>query len=98
MRPLIPLPPSCQTPGPITASQDYLRTLVMEHWDAEVKLCEEMKKVQLTAQIQGSTSHQEYIQRLIEQRWGMQVKYCEEARKAQILELLLAAHGIARLS
>jgi len=95
---MIPLPPFRQTPGPITTSQDYLRTLVMECWDAEVKLCEEMKKVQLTAPIPGPATLQESVRRLIEERWDMQIKYCEEARKAQLLAQLLAAHGIARLA
>ncbi|KAG1837060.1 hypothetical protein F4604DRAFT_1942608 [Suillus subluteus] len=38
---LYPLPPFRQTPGPIQASQTYLRTLVLECWDAEIRRCHE---------------------------------------------------------
>ncbi|KAG1815869.1 hypothetical protein EV424DRAFT_1540896 [Suillus variegatus] len=38
--PMIPLPPFHQTPGPVTVSQTYLRRLIVERWEAEVKACE----------------------------------------------------------
>ncbi|KAG2113769.1 uncharacterized protein F5147DRAFT_759040 [Suillus discolor] len=45
--PETPTPPYRQTPAPVTVSQSYLRKLVLEHWEAEFKCCEEARKAQL---------------------------------------------------
>ncbi|KAG2120209.1 hypothetical protein BD769DRAFT_1671856 [Suillus cothurnatus] len=78
--PMFPLPPFRQTPGPISVSQVYLRRLILEHWEAELKTCEK--------------NHA----RLVTDHWDAEVKRCEEAKQVQLLELLLAAHGICRLT
>jgi hypothetical protein len=41
--PMFPLPPFHQTPGPISISQVYLRRLILEYWEAELKACEKAK-------------------------------------------------------
>jgi len=97
--PMIPLPPFRQTPGPITVSQTYLRKLVLERWEAELKGCQEAKKAQILEIKQGPSTpgpHMD-LQRLIAERWEAEIRRCEEARKAQLLEILLAAHGISGL-
>ncbi|KAG1888852.1 hypothetical protein F4604DRAFT_1915916 [Suillus subluteus] len=94
---LYPLPPFRQTPGPIQASQTYLRTLVLECWDAEIRRCHEACKVQLLERMQGPATHQAFMREQIAGRWNAEKKWCEEARKVQLLELLLAAHGISTL-
>ncbi|KAG1858901.1 hypothetical protein F4604DRAFT_1930949 [Suillus subluteus] len=94
---LYPLPPFRQTPGPIQASQTYLRTLVLERWDAEIRRCHEACKVQLLERMQGPATHQAFMWEQIAGRWNAEKKWCEEARKVQLLELLLAAHGISTL-
>lgn len=85
-----PLQPYRQTPGPITTSQTYLRTLVLERWD-------EACKAQLSECIQGPVTHQTYVRELIVGRWHAEKQRCQEACKVQLLELLLAAHGITTL-
>ncbi|KAG1718288.1 hypothetical protein EDB19DRAFT_1838297 [Suillus lakei] len=94
---LYPLPPYRQTPGPVKASQTYLRTLVLERWDAEIRRCEEACKAQLLECIQGPVTHQNFVREMIAGRWNAEKKHCEEACKVQLLELLLAAHGITTL-
>ncbi|KAG1858162.1 hypothetical protein F4604DRAFT_1931189 [Suillus subluteus] len=94
---LYPLPPFRQTPGPIQASQTYLRTLVLERWDAEIRRCHEACKVQLLEHMQGPATHQAFMWEQIAGRWNAEKKWCEEARKVQLLELLLVAHGISTL-
>ncbi|KAG1745383.1 uncharacterized protein EDB91DRAFT_1080311 [Suillus paluster] len=86
-----------KTPGPITTSQTYLRTLVLEHWDAEIRHCDEACKAQLSDCIQGPVTHQSYVRELIVRLWNMEKQWCQEACKVQLLELLLAAHGITTL-
>ncbi|KAG1851595.1 hypothetical protein DFJ58DRAFT_842084 [Suillus subalutaceus] len=83
-----PLTPHRQNPGPIPTSQTYLRTLVLERWDAELRRCDEACKVQLSERMQGPISHQ---------TCNTEKKQCEEARKVQLLEILLASHGITSL-
>ncbi|KAG1793160.1 uncharacterized protein HD556DRAFT_1308880 [Suillus plorans] len=99
--PMIPLPPFRQTPGPILVSQSYLRRLVLEHWEAEVKACEKAKKLQQLEIASGPgpalTLIQASLRRLVTDRWDAELKRCEEAKRAQLLELLLAAHGISKL-
>lgn len=34
---MYPLPPFRQTPGPISVSQSYLRRLIIERWDTEIR-------------------------------------------------------------
>ncbi|KAG1853510.1 hypothetical protein F4604DRAFT_1933183 [Suillus subluteus] len=92
-----PLQPFRQTPGPIKTSQTYLQTLVLERWDAEIRLCDEACKVQLSERVQGPVTHQTFVQEIIVGRWVAEKKQCEEARKVQLLELLLVAHGITTL-
>ncbi|KAG1842939.1 hypothetical protein C8R48DRAFT_780885 [Suillus tomentosus] len=94
---LFPLPPFRQTPGPIQASQTYIRTLILERWDVEIRHCEETCKVQLLERIQDPVTHQAFLRETITQCWSAEKKRCEEARKVQLLELLLAAHGITTL-
>ncbi|KAG1784275.1 hypothetical protein EV702DRAFT_1191273 [Suillus placidus] len=94
---LYPLPPFRQTPGPIKASQTYLRTLVLERWDAEIRRCEEACKAQLLERVQGPITQQTFVREMIAVRWNAEKKRCEEARKVQLMELLLAAHGITTL-
>lgn len=96
---MIPLPPFCQTPGPVSVAQSYLRNLILERWEAEIHACEKEKKLQLLeiAPGTGLTIIQATLQRLVSERWDAEVKRCEEAKRAQLLELLLAAHGITRL-
>jgi hypothetical protein len=87
-------------PGPVTVSQTYMRRVILERWDAEVKACELARKTQLMDPISGPSitpAQQAYLKRLIIERWDAEVKRCEEARKAHLLELLLAAHGISNL-
>ncbi|KAG2032748.1 hypothetical protein BDR03DRAFT_985447 [Suillus americanus] len=36
------VPPYCQTPAPLTISQNYVHRLVADHWDAEIKQCEQV--------------------------------------------------------
>ncbi|KAG1896503.1 uncharacterized protein F5891DRAFT_1193096 [Suillus fuscotomentosus] len=93
-----PLAPYRQTPGPIKTSQTYLRTLVLERWDAEIRLCDESCRVQLSEHIQGPAAHQNLVQEMIKVRWNAEKKQCEESCKVQLLELLLAAHGITTLA
>ncbi|KAG1811779.1 uncharacterized protein BJ212DRAFT_1301809 [Suillus subaureus] len=93
-----PLVPYCQTPGPIKTSQAYLRTLVLERWDAEIRLCEETCRAQLSEHIQGPVAHQNLVQEMITVHWNVEKRRCEESHKVQLLELLLAAHGITTLS
>jgi hypothetical protein len=93
-----PLASYHQTPGPIKTSQTYLRTLVLERWDAEIRLCEETCRAQLSEHIQGPVAHQNLVREMISVRWNVEKKRCEESRKVQLLELLLAAHGITTLS
>ncbi|KAG1773537.1 hypothetical protein EDD22DRAFT_841933 [Suillus occidentalis] len=99
--PMFPLPPFCQTPGPISVSQSYIRRLILEHWNTEIRYCEKAKKLgQLEigpAPGLRLTIIQASLQRLVAERWDAEVKRCEEAKRAQLLELLLAAHGIMRL-
>lgn len=94
---LYPLPPYRQTPGPIKTSQTYLRTLVLERWDAEIRRCEEACKAQLLERVQGPITHQTLVREMIVVRWNAEKKRCEEARKVQLMELLLASHGITSL-
>ncbi|KIK43912.1 hypothetical protein CY34DRAFT_106246 [Suillus luteus UH-Slu-Lm8-n1] len=99
--PMFLLPPFRQTPGPISVSQSYIRRLILEHWNAEIRYCEKAKKLgQLEigpAPGLRLTIIQASLQRLVADRWDAEVKRCEEAKRAQLLELLLAAHGITRL-
>ncbi|KAG0692088.1 hypothetical protein DFH29DRAFT_883109 [Suillus ampliporus] len=92
-----PLQPFRQTPGPIMASQTYLRTLVLERWDAEIRRCDDACKAQLTERVPGPLTYQTLIRELIIGRWCAEKQRCQEARKVQLLELLLAAHGITSL-
>ncbi|KAG1872444.1 hypothetical protein DFJ58DRAFT_836992 [Suillus subalutaceus] len=85
------------TPGPITTSQTYLRTLVLQRWDAEIRRCDDACKAQLSEHIQGPATHQMFVQELIVGRWSIEKQRCQEARKVQLLELLLAAHGVTTL-
>ncbi|KAG2029101.1 hypothetical protein BDR03DRAFT_987982 [Suillus americanus] len=98
-QPMVPLPPFRQTPGPVLVSQTYLRRLIVERWEAEVKACEKSKQLRLLELAPGPalTIIQASVRRLIIERWDAEVKHCEEAKWAQFLELLLAAHGISRL-
>ncbi|KAG1876865.1 hypothetical protein C8R48DRAFT_768439 [Suillus tomentosus] len=99
--PMIPVPPYCQTLGPILVSQSYLQRLILECWEAEVKACEKAKKLQQLEIAPGPgpvpTLIQASLRRLVTDRWDAELKYCEEAKQAQLLELLLAAHGISKL-
>ena len=97
--PMFPLPPFCQTPGPISVSQSYLQRLILERWEAEVKACEKEKTLQLLEIAPGPALPiiQASLQRLVIECWDAEVKHCEKAKQAQLLELLLAAHGISRL-
>jgi hypothetical protein len=45
--PQTPVPPYRQTPAPVTVSQNYMYRLVLDHWDAEIKWCEEARKAHL---------------------------------------------------
>ncbi|KAG1846745.1 hypothetical protein F4604DRAFT_1936254 [Suillus subluteus] len=92
-----PLQPFRQTPGPITTSQTYLRTLVLQRWDAEIRHCDDACKVQLSERIQGPVTHQTFVRELIVGRWSAEKQQCQEAQKVQLLELLLAAHGVTTL-
>jgi len=92
-----PLQPFRQTPGPIVTSQTYLRTLVLERWDAEIRRCEDACKAQLSERVQGPVTHQSFVRELIVERWKAEKQRCQEARKVQLLELLLAAHGVTTL-
>ncbi|KAG0699297.1 hypothetical protein DFH29DRAFT_1002078 [Suillus ampliporus] len=42
-----PVQPYRQTPAPLIVSQNYMRRLVTEHWDAELRRCEEARKAQM---------------------------------------------------
>ncbi|KAG1871201.1 hypothetical protein DFJ58DRAFT_722632 [Suillus subalutaceus] len=99
-KPMFLRPPFRQTPGPVTASQNYIRNLILERWEAEVKACEQAKKLQLLEIAPGPAISilQASIQRLVVERWDAEVKRCEEAKRAQLLEVLLAAHGISKLT
>ncbi|KAG1766912.1 hypothetical protein EV702DRAFT_1050539 [Suillus placidus] len=92
--PMLLLPPFCQTPGPITVSQTYVRKLILERWEAEVKACEQAKKLQLLELAPGPAISilQASVRRLVVERWDAELKRCEEAKRAQLLEVLLAAH------
>ncbi|KAG1868180.1 hypothetical protein C8R48DRAFT_771878 [Suillus tomentosus] len=96
---VFPRPPYRQTPGPISVSQSYLRRLIEERWDAEIRYCKKAKKLRQLEMGPGQrlTIIQASLQRLVAERWDAEVKHCEEAKRAQLLELLLAAHGITRL-
>jgi hypothetical protein len=96
---MFPVPPYCQTPGPISVAQTYLQKLILERWAAEVQACENAKKLQLLeiAPAKDLTPIQASLQRLVSECWEAEVKHCKEAKKVQLLELLLAAHGITRL-
>ncbi|KAG0696693.1 hypothetical protein DFH29DRAFT_1004361 [Suillus ampliporus] len=97
---MYPLPPFRQTPGPISVSQSYIRRLIIERWDAEIRYCEKAKKLRQFKMRLGQgrlTIIQASLQRLVAERWDAEAKRCEEAKRAQLLELLLAAHGITRL-
>ncbi|KAG2111379.1 hypothetical protein BD769DRAFT_1674372 [Suillus cothurnatus] len=91
--PMLPVPPYCQTPGPISVAQTYLRKLMLECWAAEVQACKNAKKLQLLeiAPAKDLTPIQASLQRLVSERWEAEVKHCEEAKK-KIDELL---HGPA---
>lgn len=98
--PMFPRPPFRQTPGPISVSQIYLHKLILERWEAEVKACENAKKLQLIELVPGTGTPsllQASLRRLVSERWDAEVKRCEEAKRVQLLELLLAAHGILKL-
>ncbi|KAG2145166.1 hypothetical protein DEU56DRAFT_910289 [Suillus clintonianus] len=98
--PMYPLPPPFrQTPGPVMVPQSYLQRLILERWEAELKSCEQAKKLQLSEMVPGPalTLLQANLRRLIVERWEAEVRRCEEAKRAQLLELVLAAHGISRL-
>jgi hypothetical protein len=88
-----------QTPGPVTASQNYIQNLILERWEAEVKACEQAKKLQLLEVAPGPAISilQVSIRRLIIEHWDAEVKWCKEAKRAQLLEVLLATHGISKL-
>ncbi|KAG1829050.1 hypothetical protein DFJ58DRAFT_848827 [Suillus subalutaceus] len=92
--PMFLLPPFRQTPGPISIAQSYLRKLILEHWEAEIKACEQAKKLQLLEIAPGPalTLIQASLRRLVVEHWDAELKRCEEAKQAQMLELLLAAH------
>jgi hypothetical protein len=46
--PKTPAPPyRRQTPAPVVVSQNYMRSLVEQRWDAEVRYCEAARKAQL---------------------------------------------------
>jgi hypothetical protein len=92
-----PVQPFRQTPGPITTSQTYLRTLILERWDAEIRRCDDACKVQLCECFQGPMTRESFIRELIVGRWNAEKQRCQEAQKVQLLELLLAAHGITNL-
>ncbi|KAG1770585.1 hypothetical protein EV702DRAFT_1138877 [Suillus placidus] len=66
-----PLPPYRQTPGPIKMSQTYLQTLVLERWDAEIRLCDESCRAQLSEHIQGPVAHQNLVREVIRVRWNV---------------------------
>jgi hypothetical protein len=93
-------PPFRQTPGPITASQNYIQKLILECWEAEVKACKQAKKLQLLEVAPGPAISilQASIRRLVIEHWDAEVKQCGEAKWAQLLEVLLAAHGISKLT
>ncbi|KAG2100458.1 uncharacterized protein F5147DRAFT_655572 [Suillus discolor] len=86
--PMFLRPPFRQTPGPVTASQNYIRNLILERWEAEVKACEQAKKLQLLEIAPGPAISilQASIRRLVIERWDVEVKRCEEAKRAQLLE------------
>ncbi|KIK34442.1 hypothetical protein CY34DRAFT_17722 [Suillus luteus UH-Slu-Lm8-n1] len=65
-----PLAPYRQTPGPIKTSQTYLQTLVLERWDAEIRLCDESCRAQLSEHIQGPVAHQNLVREMITVRWN----------------------------
>jgi hypothetical protein len=44
---MTPIQPHRQTPAHLVVSQNYMRKLVAERWDAEVRRCEEGRKAQL---------------------------------------------------
>jgi hypothetical protein len=92
-----PVQPFRQTPGPITTSQTYLRTLILERWDAEIRRYDDACKVQLCECFQGPMTCESFVQELIVGRWNAEKQRCQEAQKVQLLELLLAAHGITNL-
>ncbi|KAG0694482.1 hypothetical protein DFH29DRAFT_880695 [Suillus ampliporus] len=78
--------------------ETYLRTLVLEHWDTEIRLCDEACKAQLSEHIQGPVAHQTFVWEMIAGHWNAEKKQCEEAHKVQLLELSLTAHGITTLA
>ncbi|KAG1809659.1 uncharacterized protein BJ212DRAFT_1302496 [Suillus subaureus] len=98
--PMFLRPPFRQTPGPILVSQLYLCKLILERWEAEVKACENAKKLQLLELAPGSGTPsllQASFRRLISEHWDAEVKHCEEVKQVQLLELLLATHDILKL-
>ncbi|KAG2138252.1 hypothetical protein BD769DRAFT_1384772 [Suillus cothurnatus] len=81
--PMFPVPPYCQTPGPISVAQTYLQKLILERWAAEVQACENAKKLQLLeiAPAKDLTPIQASLQRLVSECWEAEVKHCKEAKK-----------------
>ncbi|KAG2116893.1 hypothetical protein BD769DRAFT_1672750 [Suillus cothurnatus] len=96
--PMLLHPPFCQTPSPITASQNYIQKLILERWEAEVKACEQAKKLQLLEVAPGPAISilQASIRRLVIERWDAEVKRCGEAKWAQLLEEFPTRGGIKR--
>lgn len=92
-----PVQPFHQTPGPVTTSQTYLQTLILEHWDVEIRCCDDACKVQLCKCFPGPMSRESLIRELIVRHWNAEKQWCQEAQKIQLLELLLAAHDITNL-
>ncbi|KAG2756758.1 hypothetical protein P692DRAFT_20714539, partial [Suillus brevipes Sb2] len=67
---------------------------------AEVKACEQAKKLQLLEVAPGTALSilQASIQRLVVEHWDVKVKRCKKAKWAQLLKVLLAAHSIFKLT
>jgi len=65
-----------------------------------VKACKQAKKLQLLEVAPGPAISilQASIRRLVIEHWDAEVKQCGEAKWAQLLEVLLAAHGISKLT
>ncbi|KAG1881864.1 hypothetical protein C8R48DRAFT_766839 [Suillus tomentosus] len=87
--PMFPVPPYRQTPGPISVAQTYLRKLILERWEAEVRACENAKKLELLEIAPGKdlTLIQASLRRLVSERWDAEVKRCEEAKKTSVVPL-----------
>ncbi|KAG1784332.1 uncharacterized protein HD556DRAFT_1311171 [Suillus plorans] len=82
--PMFPRPPFRQTPGPIWFPK-YTCKLILERWEAEVKACENAKKLQLIELVPGTGTPsllQASLRRLVSERWDAEVKRCEEAKGA----------------